>query len=191
MNDVKGVKTDCVNDYSQSETDWRLLSRLRHHTLGLLPAAILIFCWVRILLRLQQRSKSFHKQSAVMVLLPLVGVFFLCWVPYNITLIVDTFRNGSKEPKDGSLGEGSLKTALMVTAALGCVSACLRPLLYFGLCGNFRKRSLALLTCATDDSKRSLWELGMGEEAPPDKSREAEEMTQMTNVEHQVQAPQC
>ncbi|XP_034466591.1 C-X-C chemokine receptor type 3-like isoform X2 [Hippoglossus hippoglossus] len=192
VKDVKGMKTVCVNDYSQSVSDWRLFSRLGHHTLGLLlPAAVLIFCCVRILLRLQQRSKSFHKQTAIMVLLPLVVVFFLCWVPYNITLIVDTFRNGSKGPKAGSFGEGSLKTALMVTAALGCVNACLRPLLYFGLCGNFRKRTLALLTCATDESKRSMWELGMGEEARPEQSHEAEEMKQMTNVEHQVQSPQC
>ncbi|XP_053287554.1 C-X-C chemokine receptor type 3 [Pleuronectes platessa] len=180
--------TVCRNDYSQSVTNGRLLSRLRHHTLGLLlPAAVLIFCCVRVLLRLQQRSKSSHKQTAFMVLLPLVVVFFLCWVPYNITLIVDTFRNGPKEPLDGSL-----KTALMVTAALGCVHACLRPLLYFGLCDNFRKRTVALLTCTTDESQGSLCELGVGEEARPDQSQEAvEEMKPMTSVEQQVQSPQC
>ncbi|XP_060937411.1 C-X-C chemokine receptor type 3-like [Limanda limanda] len=189
-NDEKGDV--CRSDYSQSETDWRLLSRLRHHTLGLLlPAAVLIFCCVRILLRLQQRPKSSQKPTDIMVLLLLVGVFFLCWVPYNITLIVDTFRNGSKEPQDGSSGEGSLKTALMVTAALGCVHACLRPLLYFGLCDNFRKRAVALLTCATDEPKGSLCELGVGEEARPDQSQEVQEIKPMTSVEQQVPSPQC
>ncbi|XP_062256001.1 C-X-C chemokine receptor type 3-like [Platichthys flesus] len=192
VNDDKGAV--CVNDYSQSVTYGRLLSRLRHHTLGLLlPAAVLIFCCVRVLLRLQQRSKSSHKQTAFMLLLPLVVVFFLCWAPYNITLIVDTFRDGPKEPQDGSFGEGSLKTAMMVTAALGCVHACLRPLLYFGLCDNFRKRTVALLTCATDESQGSLCELGLGEEARPVQSQEEaeEEMKPVTSVDQQVQSPQC
>ncbi|XP_019948635.1 C-X-C chemokine receptor type 3-like [Paralichthys olivaceus] len=173
---IKNEKTVCVNDYSQSVIDLRLFSHLCH-TLGfLLPAVIVIFCCARILLQLRQRSKSLHKQTAIMVLLPLVSVFFVFWVPYIITLIVGTFRNYS------------LTTALMVTAALGYVHACLRPLLYFCLCGNFRKRTIALLTCAKDESRRSLWELGVGEEALPDQSHEAEGLKQMTSEELQVQS---
>lgn len=99
-------------------------------------------------------------------------------MPYNITLIVDTIRSISKERNDGlsENSEGSLKTALMVTSALGCIHACLRPLLYLGLCANFRKRTLAMLRQATVESKSSLWDLGVGEKALPDQSNEGEEL---------------
>ncbi|XP_056237835.1 C-X-C chemokine receptor type 3-like [Seriola aureovittata] len=184
----------CVPKYPQSETNWKRLSRLLHHTLGfLLPTATLIICCSCALRRLQCRSESLQKQRAIMVILPLVVVFFLCWMPYNITLIVDTYLNSSKKPHDGSSGnpEGSLNTALMVTTGLGCVHSCLRPLLYLGLCGNFRKRSLAMLRCAANESISSLWELGVGKEVLPDQSHEGE-LKQMTSVEdQQVQSTQC
>ncbi|XP_070691852.1 C-X-C chemokine receptor type 3-like [Pempheris klunzingeri] len=159
-----------------------LVGRLLHHTLGfLLPTAALIICCSRILLR----SKGLQKERSTIFILLLVVVFFLCWTPYNITLIVDTLRNRSQE-----LGD-PLKTPLMVTSALGCFHACLRPLLYVGLCGNFRKHTLAMLRCATVESESSLWELGVANEAPPDQSHEREELKQMTSVDHQVQSTQC
>ncbi|XP_041797957.1 C-X-C chemokine receptor type 3-like isoform X2 [Chelmon rostratus] len=179
-------ETSCVHKYSQSETDWKLVSRVIHHTLGfLLPAIALIICCSRILHRLLGSSTGLQKQRSVVVFLPLVGLFFLCWMPYNITLIVDTFRGNSTEP------EGSLKTALTVTSALGCVHACLRPLLYLGLCGNFRKRTLSMLSCTAGETDSSLWELGVGEEVLSDQGPEREELKQMTNVDHQVQPAQC
>ncbi|XP_070822540.1 C-X-C chemokine receptor type 3-like [Chaetodon trifascialis] len=177
-------KTLCVHKYSQA--DWKLVSRLLHHMLGfLLPAAALIICCFCILRRLLSSSKGLQKQRSIMVFLPLVGVFFLCWVPYNITLIVDTIRSNPDDP------EGSLKTALMVTSALGCLHACLRPLLYLGLCGNFRKRTLAMLKRTEVETKSSLWELGVGEEVLPDQGPEGEQLKQMTDVDHQVQTAQC
>lgn len=175
-------KVVCVHKYS--------VARLAHHTLGfLLPAAALIICCSFILLRLQRRSKGLQRQRSIMVILPLVGVFFLCWMPYNITLIVDTVRSISKEPDDGT-PEGSLDTALMVTSMFGCIHACLRPLLYLGLCRNFRKQILALLRRAPVKSVGSLWELGVGEEVLPDQNQEVGEREPM-NVDHQVQSTQC
>lgn len=190
--DTTQAKTLCVHKYSKSVTDWQLWPRLLHHIVGfLLPAATLIICCSCILLRLHCSSKDLQKQRAVTIL-PLVVVFFICWIPYNITLIVDTYRNSSKEPHD-SLTETSLKTALMVTSALGCVHACVRPVIYFILCGNFRKRTLAILRCeaifeSKVEFKSSLWELGVSQEALPDQSHEVEELKQMTSTEHQVQS---
>ncbi|XP_044064740.1 C-X-C chemokine receptor type 3-like isoform X2 [Siniperca chuatsi] len=187
-------KTECVHNYSQSVGDWRLASRLLHHMLGfLLPTVTLIICCSYILLQLQRSSKGLRRQRAIMVILPLVVVFFLCWVPYNITLIVDTIRSSSKEPDDHLSGspKGSLKTALMATSVLGCFHTCLRPLLYLSLCGNFRRRTLAMLRCATVESESSLWELGVGEEALPDQSHEGEMLKQMTSVDHVQSTEQC
>lgn len=192
-NDQGQRKTLCVHSYSESGSDSLLWSRVFHHTVGfVLPAAVLIICCSCVLLRLHRSPKGVQRQRAFMVILPLVVVFFGCWAPYNITLIVDTFKNSSKEPHSGlSRSPGvSLKGALMVTSALGCIHACLRPLLYLGLCGNFRKRALAMLRCATVESKSSLLELGVGEEALPHQSHEGEALKQITSVEHPVQLVQ-
>lgn len=190
------AKTLCVHDYSPSATDRRLVSHLPHHLLGfLLPAATVIICCSCILLRLQRSPKVLQSQRAfIMIILPLMAVFFVFWVPYNITLIVNTTRGGSKEQngKQPESTNGPLQAALVATKALGCVHACLRPLLYFGLCGNFRKRVLTVLRCEKAEKEDSLWELGVGEEVPPEQSHdEAEELKHMTTVDHQVQSTQC
>lgn len=186
-------KTLCDRSYSQPVTHGRLASRLLHHTLGfLLPAGALIIVCSCILLRLQRSSKGIQKQKGVMVLLLLVGVFLLCWVPYNFALIVDTFRSRSKTPADVSSEnhESSMAKALMVTSGLGCLHACLRPLLYLGLCGNFRNRTLGMLKRATVEWEGSLWQLGVGEVTMPDQNHAGEEMKQMTAVD-QTQSTQC
>ncbi|XP_034409196.1 C-X-C chemokine receptor type 3-like [Cyclopterus lumpus] len=173
------AKTLCVHSFSQSVIDWQLLSCVLHQTLGfLLPAAALVVCCSCIL----------QKQRAITFILPLVVVFLLCWVPYNITLIVDTFRSRSKKPAEP---ESSLKTAVMVTSALGCMHACIRPLLYFGLCRNFRKQTLAMFRGTKVESESSLWGLGVGEEALPDQNAEGEALKRMESKGHQVQSTQC
>ncbi|KAG8009936.1 C-X-C chemokine receptor type 3 [Nibea albiflora] len=183
-------KTLCAHKYPQSATDWQLVSRLLHHMVGfLMPTAALVMCCSCVLLRLQSSTKGIQKQRFSAVILPLVAVFFLCWMPYNITLIVDTIRSSSKEPNDRN-PEGSLKTALMVTSGLGCAHACLRPLLYLALCLNFRKQTLAVLKCATLKPATSLWELGVSEEVPSDQSHEGKEMGEMMSVD-QAQSTQC
>ncbi|TNN89234.1 C-X-C chemokine receptor type 1 [Liparis tanakae] len=177
--DPAQAQTVCDHSFSQAETGWRLVSRVLHLTLGfLLPAAALVVCCSFVL----------QKQRTVTLILPLVGLFLLCWVPYNITLLVDTFRSCSKEPAET---ESCLKAALAFTWALGCMHACLRPLLYFGLCQNFRKQTLGMLRCAKVESQSSLWGLGVGEEALPDQNAEEEALKQIECEGHQVQLPQC
>lgn len=170
--EAKG-KTQCIHKFSDDQKLW---SRLRHHVLGcFLPTATVIICCLRVLL--QHRSKVNQKQRAV--ILPFVVVFFLCWMPYNITLLVDT----SKNPKDLSGNtQDALKTALMVTTVLGCVHACLRPLLYLGLCLNFRQQSLNVLRCAQQECKSSLWELGVGKEVLPNQCQELQSISQVQSA---------
>ncbi|KAG7216927.1 hypothetical protein INR49_001581 [Caranx melampygus] len=153
VEETDATKKVCIHKYSENKKLW---SRLRHHVLGyLLPTAAVIICCFRVLL--ENRSRITQKNRAVRLILPLVVVFFLCWTPFNITLLVDT----SKNPDDSSGNpQGALKTALMVTTVLGCIHTCLRPLLYLGLCLNFRNHSLDVLRCARHESKSSLWELG-------------------------------
>ncbi|XP_061573172.1 C-X-C chemokine receptor type 3-like isoform X2 [Cololabis saira] len=188
--DLEQDKHFCAHNYRRSGVDWLRPSRLLHHILGfLLPVAVLILCLSHIFLRRLAGSKGLQRQRPVMVILPLVGVFLLFWTPYNVTLFINTVINISEKP-DSSESTGSLKTALVATSAFGCIHACLRPLLYLLLCPNIKKQVLGLLRCATVVEENSLWQLGVGEEAPHDQSDTREEMKQMTNNDHQGQAVQ-
>ncbi|KAM3873272.1 C-X-C chemokine receptor type 3-like [Diretmus argenteus] len=178
----------CAHNYPPASQTTRLASRLLYHIVGfLLPSVVLIFCSSCILLRSLRGSLGGPR-----IILALVGVFFLCWTPYNITLMVDTFQSKAKAPEGAAdCGKTSLATSLVVTSALGCLHACLNPLLYLSLCRNFRKRMLEMLRCvrgAQVDSRLSLWELGVGEK-PVSASCELKQMTD-DRVEHQVQSSQ-
>ncbi|XP_028327587.1 C-X-C chemokine receptor type 3-like [Gouania willdenowi] len=162
--------------------------RLFHHVVGfVLPAVLLMMCCSSVLLKLRCNLKSLQEQKSTLLIFPLVGLFFLCWMPYNITLIADTVTHNPKQ----TVPNKSLKAALTVTAVIGCIHAGLRPLLYLGLCDNFRKRALATLKCTTTESKGSLWEMGMGEEVLDQQNPTAEELKPMTNLEHQTVSAQC
>uniref|UniRef100_A0A3Q3CBW5 G-protein coupled receptors family 1 profile domain-containing protein n=1 Tax=Haplochromis burtoni TaxID=8153 RepID=A0A3Q3CBW5_HAPBU len=92
-------------------------------------------------------------------------------------------RDPPNDSQEGS--ESSLKTLLMVTSALGCLHASLRPLLYLGLCGNFRQHLLAMLRCNKTEPKGSLWDLGVGQRQQPDHDQDQQqELKQVTVVEN-------
>lgn len=175
VRDTRRDKQECVHNYpslSQSGFDWRLASRLLYHTVGfLLPSVMLLFCYSCILLRLQRGSVGLQKQRAVQVILVLVLVFFLCWTPYNITLMVGTFQGRPGEPVSGSYENGrtALENSLVVTFALACLHACLNPVLHLGLCRNFRRHVLDMMRCVEgvqNDPKLSLWDSGVVEDSP-------------------------
>ncbi|KAJ8005236.1 hypothetical protein DPEC_G00144540 [Dallia pectoralis] len=146
--DPRREKHECVHNYpltSQSGFDWRLASRLIYHTLGfLLPSAVLIFCYTFILLRLLRGSQGVQKQKAVRVILALVLVFFLCWTPYNITLMLDTLH-ANNTIMDTCENRNALDIAMTTTSSLGYLHCSLNPVLYAFVGVNFRRHLLGLL----------------------------------------------
>ncbi|XP_019896249.1 C-X-C chemokine receptor type 3-like isoform X2 [Esox lucius] len=194
VSDTRQEKAECIQNYpisSQSGFAWRLASRLLCHILGfLLPSAVLIFCYSYILVRLLHGSQGAQKQRAVRVILALVLVFFLCWTPYNITLMVDTLHG---TPVEGSFEKGTiaLKNSLAITFAVACLHTCLNPMLYLGLCRNFCHHVLHMVMCSTGVQgvpRISLWDSGIVEDSPG----QAEENVQLDQVTRmgQVQSPQ-
>ncbi|XP_010892471.2 C-X-C chemokine receptor type 3.1 [Esox lucius] len=148
IRDTRREKVECVHNYpisSQSGFDWRLASRLLYHILGfLLPSAVLIFCYSYILVRLLHGSQGAQKQRAVRVILALVLVFFLCWTPYNITLMVDTLHaNNTIEDTCETLN--ALDIAMTATSSLGYLHCSLNPVLYAFVGVKFRHHLLDML----------------------------------------------
>lgn len=147
VTDGRWNKTECVHNYllfSQSVSDWRLASRLLYHVVGfLLPSVVLLFCYSCILLRLMRGSQGLQKQRAIRVILALVAVFFLCWTPYNITLMVDTIQSNST--REGCGMKTHLEKALTVTSSLGYLHCSLNPVLYAFVGVKFRRQLLDIL----------------------------------------------
>ena len=141
-------KTECVHNYlayGQSASQWRLASRLVYHLVGfLLPSVVLLYCYSCILLRLQRGSQGLQKHRAVRVILALVLVFFLCWTPYNITLLVDTLHTNNTLI-DTCETRTSLDIALSATSSLGYLHCSLNPVVYAFVGVTFRRHLLAIL----------------------------------------------
>uniref|UniRef100_UPI0037E7351E C-X-C chemokine receptor type 3.1 n=1 Tax=Semicossyphus pulcher TaxID=241346 RepID=UPI0037E7351E len=169
VTDERRNKTECIRNYfiyKEAGDDWRLASRLLYHLVGfLLPSAVLIFCYSCILRRLRCGSQGLEKQKAFKVIMAVVLVFFLCWTPYNITLMVDTIHSGSSCGVSLSLGK-----AKIVTSSLGYLHCSLNPILYAFVGVKFRRhlyeilRSLgcklktsAKLQSAANSRRSSIW----------------------------------
>ncbi|XP_057690974.1 C-X-C chemokine receptor type 3-like [Corythoichthys intestinalis] len=177
----KEEKTQCfLGLYTANK---HLGSRISHHVFSAAAGVVIFFScgtpW------LQRSAKTIRKRVVTLIL---VGVFSLCWIPYNVVLVIDTFR-GTETTSDALSGlpRSSRRTALKVTAVLGCVHACLRPLLYLGLSSDFRKWTLAMLSCVRAEPKGSVWELGVGDDALLEQNPETEQLKQLASVDQQVQ----
>ncbi|XP_062255997.1 C-X-C chemokine receptor type 3.1 [Platichthys flesus] len=141
-------RIECIPNYykfdSDSVGDWRLASRLLYHTVGfLLPSAILIFCYSCILLRLRSGSQGIQKQKAFRVIVAVVVVFFICWTPYNITLMVDTLHSANSSDTCGV--RTSLEKAKTIASSVGYLHCSLNPILYAFVGVKFRRQLVDIL----------------------------------------------
>lgn len=143
--DRRGNRTECVPDYFRFDPEgvfnWELASRVLSHTAGfLLPSVVLVFCYSCILHRLRCGSQGLQKQKAFRIIVAVVVVFFICWTPYHITLMVDTLHS------DNSCGvRGSLQKAMVVTSSLGYLHCSLNPILYAFVGVKFRRQLVDIL----------------------------------------------
>lgn len=186
--------TLCV--VSHQPVGWQMSGRILYHVLGFaLPTAALIVCCSWVLLQLNRSAKGFQKHRDFLTVTALVVVFLLCWAPHNIALMANTHMGRRKE--DSTSG-GFLESAIMATSVLGCIHACLRPLLYYGLSANFRTWCASVLRCTPAEAEGSLCELGVGDEARADRTQqqkkqqeEEEQRVPMTDcvIDQQQQAP--
>ncbi|XP_037532516.1 C-X-C chemokine receptor type 3-like [Nematolebias whitei] len=97
VTDVRQKRDECVCNYYkfglQYSSTLKLAARGLYHAVGfLLPSAVLVFCYSCILWQLWCGTQGLQKQRAFKVIIAVVAVFFICWTPYNITLMVDTVQ---------------------------------------------------------------------------------------------------
>lgn len=140
-------KTECVPSYPRN-SEWRLASRVLYHVVGFaLPAIMLLFCYIRILLRLKRGSQCVQKKRAMHVIVALVLAFFISWTPYNITLIIDTIHRESDKfiNQSSCSGRTALDVAQTATSTLAYLHCCVNPVLYAFVGMKFRQQVFDML----------------------------------------------
>ncbi|KAL3970291.1 hypothetical protein ACER0C_028088 [Sarotherodon galilaeus] len=136
----------CAEKYDPSTADeWRLATRILRHTLGFfIPLAIMLPCYGITIHRLLHVRGGFQRQRAMKVIIFVVLAFLLCWTPYHLVVIVDTFFR-AKIVEYQCPARTAVDQAMFVTQSLALLHSCLNPVLYAFLGEKFRRRLWQLM----------------------------------------------
>ncbi|XP_019967280.2 C-X-C chemokine receptor type 1 [Paralichthys olivaceus] len=138
-----------------SASSWRISTNGFRHIFGfLLPLGVMIVCYSIITVRLL-RTRGFQKYRAMKVIVAVVIAFLLCWVPYHITMIIDTLMRANVILFDCAM-RMSLDLALRVTNSLALLHSCINPVLYAFVGEKFRKKVLLLFQKKVRKERASL-----------------------------------
>ncbi|XP_071377484.1 C-X-C chemokine receptor type 2-like [Centroberyx affinis] len=133
----------CVEQYDPSSADeWRLATRVLRHTLGfVIPLVIMLTCYGVTIKRLLHTRGGFQRQRAMRVIVAVVIAFLLCWTPYHLAVMADTFFR-AKIVLYKCPARNAVDQAMFATQSLGLLHSCVNPVLYAFVGEKFR-RSLA------------------------------------------------
>uniref|UniRef100_UPI00398E5FC2 C-X-C chemokine receptor type 2-like n=1 Tax=Pristiophorus japonicus TaxID=55135 RepID=UPI00398E5FC2 len=128
----------------EADDTWRTTTRFLRHSIGfLIPLAVMIFCYSVTIHRLCQ-TKGFQKQKAMKVIIAVVLAFLICWLPYNLTVLIDTLMR-SKLIDESCDRRNHIDRALSATKILGFLHSCINPILYAFIGVKFRRNLVKLL----------------------------------------------
>ncbi|KAJ7990153.1 hypothetical protein DPEC_G00297370 [Dallia pectoralis] len=134
--------------YGLHANNWQLTERVLTHVLCFfLPLGVMTYCYTAVALilhRSQTHQRSLEKQGAIRLAFLVTIVFFLCWLPYNIAILVRTLID--LQLVSLSCGaHANLQMSVGVTESLGFTHCCLNPLLYAMAGLRFRQDLVRLL----------------------------------------------
>nr|XP_046260795.1 C-X-C chemokine receptor type 1 [Scatophagus argus] len=146
MHAVDLDQTICYENLTGESSDhWRVSIRVLRHTMGFfLPLLVMTVCYGWTLVTLFH-TRSHQKHKAIRVILAVVFTFVLCWLPYNVTVLIDTLIRG------GTLEVGTCETqyrvevTLNVTQMLAFMHCAVNPVLYAFIGQKFRNQLLSAL----------------------------------------------
>lgn len=155
----------CHELYDTSNaSEWRLATRILRHSLGfVIPLAIMLPCYGVTIKRLLHIRGGFQRQRAMKVIVFVVVAFLLCWTPYHVTVMTDTFFRAKIVPYKCP-ARIAVDQAMFATQSLGLLHSCVNPVLYAFVGEKFRKslwqimRKMGIIerTSVTRSSRSSL-----------------------------------
>ncbi|XP_026231515.1 C-X-C chemokine receptor type 2-like [Anabas testudineus] len=149
---------------ASSASEWRLGTRILSHTLGfVIPLAIMLPCYGVTIRRLLHIRGGFQRQRAMKVIVFVVVAFLLCWTPYHLAVMTDTFFR-TKIVLYKCPARIAVDQAVFATQSLGLLHSCVNPVLYAFVGEKFRRnlwqimRKMGILerTTVTRSSRSSL-----------------------------------
>ncbi|XP_070832435.1 C-X-C chemokine receptor type 1 [Chaetodon trifascialis] len=139
-------QTICYENLTgESSNHWRVSIRVLRHTMGFfLPLVVMAVCYGWTLVTLVH-TRNQQKQKAIRVIMAVVLAFVLCWLPYNITVLIDTLiRGGSLEMRTCETLY-RVEVTLRVTQVLAFMHCAVNPVLYAFIGQKFRNQLLLAL----------------------------------------------
>ncbi|XP_075687171.1 C-X-C chemokine receptor type 2-like [Rhinoderma darwinii] len=134
----------CHENLEENTETWMIDIRIGRHLMGFfIPLLVMLFCYGFVIKTLYQ-TKNSQKHRAMKVILAVFFVFLICWLPYNITVIVDSLMRTKRIKETCSL-RNRLDTALYVTEVFGYTHSCINPILYAFVGHKFRHSFLTIL----------------------------------------------
>ncbi|XP_073705919.1 chemokine XC receptor 1 [Garra rufa] len=134
------IKTyDCK---SSSEYDDNVGYYAQTILLFLVPFAIIVFCYTKIILTLMTTSARQKYRTVIMVLCIIIA-FFICWGPYHIIMVLMSIYGFDEcEHKQ-------LHVAFIVCRILAFSHCCMNPVLYI-VRGKYRNLLTSILFCSPE-----------------------------------------
>ncbi|KAG8537954.1 hypothetical protein GDO81_023510, partial [Engystomops pustulosus] len=134
----------CHEDLGEDTENWIIRIRIGRNVIGFfLPLLVMIFCYGSVIKTLCQ-TKNRQKFRAMKVILAVFFVFLICFLPYNITGIVDSLMRTGHINQTCARRE-QLDTALYITEVIGFTHSCINPILYAFIGYKFRQSFLTIL----------------------------------------------
>lgn len=134
-------KTICYeNLYGESSERWRVGLHVLRQVLGFfLPLVVMAvsYGWTLVTL-FSTRDQKKHK--AIHVILAVVLAFVLCWLPYNIALLIDSLIRGGSLKTQSCEMLYRLEAVINVTQVFAFVHCAVNPVLYAFVGQKFRKQ---------------------------------------------------
>lgn len=122
----------------------RIAARFLLHIFGLLiPLLVMLACYGVTVARLL-RTRGFQKHRAMKVIVAVVVAFLLCWMPYHVAVMADTFLRAELLPFDCRTRR-NVTGVLWITHCLALVHSCINPILYAFIGEKFRKNMTLFL----------------------------------------------
>lgn len=124
----------------ESGERWLVVLLVLRHTFGFfLPMGVMAVCYTWTVVTLL-RTRNQQKQKAIHVILAVVVAFVVCWLPYNVGVLVESLIRGHWLKIESCAMMHGLETFLSVTQVLAFVHCALNPVLYAFVGQKFRRQ---------------------------------------------------
>uniref|UniRef100_W5LT91 Chemokine-like receptor 1 n=1 Tax=Astyanax mexicanus TaxID=7994 RepID=W5LT91_ASTMX len=120
----------CLNNYTTSEHSHRTVATTRFVLGFIVPFLIIIFCYSIIIFKLKSNQMA-KSTKPFKVMTALIVTFFLCWLPYHTSVLIELNR---------SLPNDIINLLLKIGTMTASANSFLNPILYVFMGNDFRRR---------------------------------------------------